>query len=133
MKSLKSYSNISQSRVETEKDLRAWGRYTRLAIYERHEPQCTLPRIIELGLVVPSGYYYYEPTMDPRIVHTQRVLAFMPNVARSALFLHYVSPGRQAFKARRLNMTPYKFGEMLEVAKRFYDRYRDTDFSMLTE
>ena len=113
--------------------MKAWGRFTRRAVYERHEPMCTIPRIIMYGLNTPSGYYYYGPDADPRILQTQRILGFMPTIARSVLFLHYVTDGMQAFKARRLNITQHKFREVLEFARSFYDKYRDTPLPMFIE
>ena len=113
--------------------MRAWGRLTRLAVYERHEPMCTIPKIIMYGLNQPSGYYYYGPTMDPRIIQTQRIIGFMPEVAKAVLFLHYVTDGIQAFKARRLNMTKQKFREVLEYGRSIYDKYRDTDLGPYVE
>lgn len=73
------------------------------------------------------------PGADPRIIQTQRVMGFMPNIARSVLFLHYVTDGMQAFKAKRLDISQSKFKDVLEYAKTFYDRYRDTPLPMYVE
>jgi len=94
---------------------------------------CTIPRIIMYGLNTPSGYYYVGPGADPRIIHTQRIMGFMPNVARSVLFLHYVTDGMQAFKAKRLNISQSKFRRILEYGKQFYDMYRDTPLPLYAE
>jgi hypothetical protein len=124
-----SNSSTFQYLSTAERELRRWGRYTRALVYEFNQPKCTLPKLIMYGVNVPTGYYYNDPLPDMKIIHTQRIMAFMHPYARAVIFLHYVLDGDKKAKAYRLNMTRWQFDYWLEKGRAFYDHYRDTDFS----
>jgi hypothetical protein len=85
--------------------------------------------MVEYGAWIRSAYTpdYFPP--DPRVDHTSKILIFMPEDLFSVVYMQYVMDCEKKFKYARLGLSRYGFHSRLDKALRFYDRYRDTDFS----
>jgi hypothetical protein len=109
--------------------LRRWGYWLRRQVYADFQPRCILGGMAEYGAWIRSAYTqdYFPP--DPRIGQTQRIVIFMPEELFSVVYMQYVLDCDRRFKLKRLGIKRPEFQSRLEKAIRFYDRYKDVDFS----
>jgi hypothetical protein len=128
---------------QATRELNAWGRYVRRSVCQVSRLKCTLAEIAEYGMHAPSGYYAETPIYNPMLLQAQRVWAFMPDVQRMVVYVHFVilrdaedARDKEQF-LRMLNTKRIEgecgarinFGRELRCGVEFYAKYRDTDFS----